>query len=137
MPGSSMILVVDDESMVRILAERALREAGYLVLSAENGTEALELLASLQRHLDLVITDLRMPGLSGDLLAVALRQQNPDLPVLFISGTPAGAESLPGPLLLKPFTPDGLVAAVRTLLSATQAHWTSPTQEEVPPPKVL
>lgn len=123
-PGSPIVLVVDDEPLVRLLCERILRHAGYLVLSAEGGLEALDLLSRLQPCLDLLLTDIRMPGLSGDVLAAGLRQQNPTLAILLMSGHRQGGEELPAPLLLKPFTADQLVAAVKAAIADGVDHAT-------------
>jgi two-component system cell cycle sensor histidine kinase/response regulator CckA len=112
------ILLVDDEPVVLLLMRRTLTEAGYEVLPATNGMEALELAAAARPAVDAVITDLQMPQMGGEALAAALRQAGPDLPILFVSGFKRGqAPALPGPVLAKPFSPDELVSAIGLLLT--------------------
>src|SRR5882724_10983603 len=113
------ILVVDDEPIVLTLMGRALTDAGYGVLSATSGIAALELAATALPQVDALVTDLQMPQMGGEALAAALRQTDPNLPILFVSGFNGGpAPNLPGPFLAKPFTPDQLVSAVGLLLTA-------------------
>jgi two-component system cell cycle sensor histidine kinase/response regulator CckA len=113
------ILLVDDEPIVLTLMGRALTGAGYGVLSATNGIAALELAATALPRVDALVTDIQMPQMGGEVLAAALRQTDPNLPILFVSGFNRGpAPSLPGPFLAKPFTPDQLVSAVGLLLTA-------------------
>src|SRR4051794_36603334 len=100
------ILVVDDEPVLCALASRALREAGHEVVIAADGTAAYELVKT--QAFDLVVTDSRMPGLTGPELVFWLRELNPSLPILHISGS-YGENSDPGempanvPTLYKPF----------------------------------
>ena len=112
------ILVVDDEPIVLGLMRRTLTDAGHGVLSATNGLEALELAATAVPRVDAVVTDVQMPQMGGEALAAALRQADPNLPVLFVSGFNGGsAPTLPGSFLAKPFTPDQLVSAVGLLVT--------------------
>ena len=83
--GSGTILLVEDEAMVRAVAERALTRHGYTVLTAENGEAALEILAR-EKSIDLMISDVVMPTMDGPTTARAARKTHPDLPILFISG---------------------------------------------------
>jgi two-component system, cell cycle sensor histidine kinase and response regulator CckA len=78
------VLVVDDEDAIRRFVERVLREAGYHIIVAASGTEALAA-ASTTDHVDLLLTDLMMPGMSGDELARRLRGKEPDLSVLYLT----------------------------------------------------
>jgi two-component system cell cycle sensor histidine kinase/response regulator CckA len=116
------ILVVDDEDIVRALVTRALRDAGYRVTQAQHGAAALALLESRCETIDLVITDLVMPGVGGREVARWVRGHCPALPVLFISGYPRTyleAHDLYDasvPLLRKPFLPSRLLEAVQELL---------------------
>jgi CheY-like chemotaxis protein len=121
--GSGRILVVEDETAVRRLVERLLTAKGYTVVSAGDGREALEILSSSDVPLDLLITDLVLPGgLDGAAIAEAARTAVPGLPVLFMSGysreahvgTRSGLHDLP--YLKKPFAPDELYAEVRGAL---------------------
>ncbi len=83
--GSGTILIVEDEDMVRAVAERALTRQGYTVLTAEHGEAALELLATHQRP-DLLISDVVMPMMDGPTMVRHARKRYPDLPILFMSG---------------------------------------------------
>jgi CheY-like chemotaxis protein len=111
------ILLVDDNDEVRRLMSRALENAGYSVLGARDGAEALQLLAE-GVQVQLLITDIQMPGLSGLDLVKGFRAAS-SAPVLFISGYARGATELPAPLLEKPFTPAVLVETVKRLLATT------------------
>ncbi|OSQ39704.1 ATP-binding protein [Thalassospira mesophila] len=84
--GSGAILLVEDEDAVRTFGARALRGKGYDVLEASNGDNALEVLENTDKTIDLVISDVVMPGLDGPSLVRILRAERPDLKVIFISG---------------------------------------------------
>jgi len=79
------ILIVDDEEPIRRFVDRVLRDAGYVTLIAADGVEALAL-AQKEEAFDVVVTDLMMPGLSGDELARRLRQNEPKVKVLYLTG---------------------------------------------------
>jgi two-component system cell cycle sensor histidine kinase/response regulator CckA len=79
------ILVVDDEDTVRAFVERVLRKAGYTITLAAGGPEALDL-AAREGPFDLLLTDVMMPEMHGGELAQRLRQQHPELEVLFLTG---------------------------------------------------
>jgi two-component system cell cycle sensor histidine kinase/response regulator CckA len=104
------ILLVDDEEMVRKLAKTVLESAGYTVLEAASGEEALQLADSYSDVIDLLITDVIMPVINGRVLHERLAQQRPGLPVLYMSGYTNGALQdmglLPADidLLTKPFS---------------------------------
>jgi len=83
--GSGTILLVEDEDMVRAVAERALTRQGYQVLTAENGEAGLEKLEETGRP-DLIVTDVMMPTMDGPTMGRRARQRYPDLPILFMSG---------------------------------------------------
>jgi CheY-like chemotaxis protein len=96
--------------------------SGYTVLAARHGSEALEL---AERHdVDLLLTDVVMPGLSGPETARMLRQRAPELPVLFMSGyAPESEGSVVGAeLVRKPFQPGDLLTSVRRALSTSVAE---------------
>jgi len=116
------VLLVDDNEGVRVLSARVLADAGYMALEASSGWAALELLHSHGGPVDLVITDVRMPQMSGGELAAELKRLYPTTPVLFMSGfteEPFGrrvqvASSIR--VLQKPFTPEALLARVAELI---------------------
>ena len=83
--GTGTILLVEDEDMVRTVAERALTRQGYKVLTAENGEAALELIAITDKP-DLLISDVVMPTMDGPTMVARVRKRYPDLPILFMSG---------------------------------------------------
>jgi two-component system, cell cycle sensor histidine kinase and response regulator CckA len=83
--GSGTILLVEDEDMVRAVAERALTRNGYTVITASNGEEALEILAE-RTDFDLLLSDVVMPIMDGPAMARKARTMLPDLPILFMSG---------------------------------------------------
>ncbi|WP_338427272.1 hybrid sensor histidine kinase/response regulator [Sphingopyxis kveilinensis] len=83
--GSGTILLVEDEDMVRAVAERALARAGYTVLTAAQGEEGLERFTEMEK-VDLVISDVVMPTMDGPAMVRAMRAKRPGLPVLFMSG---------------------------------------------------
>ena len=84
--GQGVVLLVEDEAPVRRFAARALENKGYSVLQAENAEEALALLQKHIGPIDLVITDVVMPGMDGQQLAIALRALVPGLRCVFTSG---------------------------------------------------
>ena len=83
--GSGTVLLVEDEPMVRTVAERALTRHGYKVLTADNGEEALEILGRGEA-IDLLISDVVMPGMDGPTVVREARKSRPDIKILFISG---------------------------------------------------
>ncbi len=84
--GTGAILLVEDEDAVRTFGARALRSKGYDVLEANNGDNALEVLNNTDKVIDLVISDVVMPGIDGPTLIRMLREKKPELKVIFISG---------------------------------------------------
>jgi PAS domain S-box-containing protein len=122
--GTGLVLLVEDEAAVRHSGARALREAGYQVLEADDGARALELTQALRPGaLQALVTDLVMPHLGGAALARRLREQSPSLPVLFVSGYPDRDQPWEGPagagqaFLQKPYTAGSLSCAVQALLA--------------------
>jgi two-component system cell cycle sensor histidine kinase/response regulator CckA len=120
--GTETILVVEDEDAVRAVACASLRRQGYTVLEAPNARAALEVLAEFSDRIELLLTDVVMPGLSGPALADRLATLRPDTRVLFMSGYTDDAIVRHGILepglnfLQKPFTPDILAQKVRQVL---------------------
>lgn len=120
--GSETILLVDDTDMVRRLARDVLSTAGYRVLEAGGADEAIQVAGNQLDPIDLLVTDVVMPGRNGIELADRLRTSRSDLPVLYISGYTDMAIVRDGLLsqdvafLQKPFTPDDLLRKVRQVL---------------------
>ncbi|RCK81374.1 MAG: sensory box histidine kinase/response regulator [Candidatus Ozemobacter sibiricus] len=121
-PGHETILLVEDEDLLRRLTERVLQGHGYAVQTAASGEAALRLVATLPRPVDLLITDVVMPGMDGRTLAKAVHQQGKARRVLYISGYTDDAIVRHGVLepglafLYKPFTPAGFLRKVREVL---------------------
>jgi two-component system cell cycle sensor histidine kinase/response regulator CckA len=120
--GAETILLVEDEPVVRALAREILEDAGYAVIEAQDGADGVER-AGDGSGIDLVVTDVVMPRMSGPELAQALTQRRPGLPVLYMSGYVGDAldhlgveDAASRPLLQKPFTADGLLRRVRETL---------------------
>jgi two-component system cell cycle sensor histidine kinase/response regulator CckA len=118
--NSPTILLVDDEQSVRSIVVKILRRAKYNVLEAENGEAALRISETHPDKIDLLISDMYMPGLRGPEVALALAPMRPGLRVLFMSGyadqdsragVPAGAN-----FLNKPFSGQELAAKVEEVL---------------------
>jgi two-component system, cell cycle sensor histidine kinase and response regulator CckA len=120
--GTETVLLVEDEPIVRTLTARILLEHGYEVLEAERGDEALELAADPANEIDLVVSDIVMPGMNGLELGERLRRAHPGLRFVFVSGYAdsafGGASSLPADAAFveKPFTPPVLLRRVREAL---------------------
>jgi len=124
---AQLVLVVDDEPSVRDLVCRVLQGEGYRTLEAAHGGEALELLES-GSEVDLVVTDVVMPGMDGRELGRRLAQIKPSLPVLYISAYDVndifrrGSPRSSAPFLQKPFPPDVLITSVEQLLQNRPAR---------------
>jgi two-component system cell cycle sensor histidine kinase/response regulator CckA len=118
--GTHTILVVDDEQGVREFACLALERRGYRVRSAASGEAALQIFDEPGVSIALLVTDVRMPGMQGPDLAKHLRERQPSLPVVFITGYAVEGvlEDVPGPTMVlhKPFTSLALVNVVRAAL---------------------
>jgi two-component system cell cycle sensor histidine kinase/response regulator CckA len=124
-PASHTILLVDDEQAVRSIVVKILRRAKYNVLEAENGDAALRIAESHPGKIDLLLSDMYMPGMRGPEVAQALAPKCPGLRVLFMSGyadqdsrsgVPVGAN-----FLNKPFSGRELAAAVEAALKGAPA----------------
>jgi signal transduction histidine kinase/CheY-like chemotaxis protein len=123
-PGTETVLLVDDEPLVREATRRTLRSLGYQVIGARSADDALKIAADKVDAIDLVITDVMMPGMNGLELARELGKIRPALKVLFISGYTAGVLAERGFLhenlnfLQKPVARDALAGRIRELLDA-------------------
>jgi two-component system, cell cycle sensor histidine kinase and response regulator CckA len=134
------ILLAEDEEIVRDLTTQILKNAGYDVLAAGDGTEALVLYEEHRDDIDGVVTDIVMPGLGGRGLARQIREHDAELPIVFISGhheeTPETLQLGTGAALLqKPFSVDALVDAVGRLVGAHPAP--APVEHKREPTCVL
>lgn len=123
--GQGRILIVEDEAMVRAVAERALARKGYEVLTASHGEEALDLLERLPEGVDLLISDVVMPTMDGPTLVRHARQRFPDLRIIFMSGYAEEqlrrSIDMPGvAFLAKPFSVQDLADKVRDELAKGQ-----------------
>jgi PAS domain S-box-containing protein len=124
--GTETILLVEDEEVVRSLARRVLAQRGYQVIAASNAEEALKLSRSHAERIDLLLTDVVMPGVSGPKLAEILLKERRLMSVVYMSGYAATAveqrllldES--APFIQKPFTPDLLARRVREVIDSAQ-----------------
>jgi CheY-like chemotaxis protein len=122
--GEETLLIVEDQGEVRRLALSILKASGYRLLEAENAEQALQLSAGYAGGIDLLITDVIMPGLNGRQLADRLAKERPGLKVLYTSGYAADVIALEGSLepgmayLPKPFGAAQLAAKVREVLGA-------------------
>jgi two-component system cell cycle sensor histidine kinase/response regulator CckA len=121
-PEQTTVLLIDDEQSVRSIVLKILRRAKYNVIEAENGDAALKVAADHDGKIDIVITDMYMPGMRGPEVVTALSKIRPGLRALFMSGyadqdartaVPEGAN-----FLHKPFSGQDLTAAVEAVLRA-------------------
>ena len=118
----STVLVVDDEPGVRRITARFLRSAGHTVVEASDGFDAWRHLQAQASSIDVLLTDVMMPRMSGTELAARVHEHRPDLPIVFMSGytstelTARGLDRAKGVLLTKPFGPDTLLALVDQVL---------------------
>ena len=132
--GSETILLVEDDSAVREILESGLEQEGYKVFTAANGQEALDLFLRRSVEIELIVTDLVMPGMGGIMLGEHLRDAGSTVPLIYASGyhqdlEKYSTEQLPlgQGLLLKPFSPQTLAIAIRQVL-AVQTKVTTAAQ---------
>jgi len=117
------ILLVEDERFVREVAAEILQAAGYRVLKARNATEAIKVFRRAQETIDLLLTDVVLPGKNGCSLSDELEVECPGLRTIFVSGYPENAVNLRGKTmrafyLAKPFSVDSLIQTVRQALES-------------------
>ncbi len=113
------ILVVDDEEMLRAFIARALLRNGYEVLTASDGPEALGICERRHAEIDLLLTDVTMPRMTGDELAAKASENWPEIRTLIISGYAVERRNRRNNFLMKPFTVDELAGKVRQVLAAS------------------
>lgn len=121
-PRPAVVLVVDDDASVLIASRRILAKYGYTVIEAPGGEEALQLARENADRIDIVLTDVRMPGLDGPSLVRKLGDVLPTLRVVYMSGYTDGRldQELPAPnraFLAKPFTVEQLTRTLADILS--------------------
>ncbi len=128
--GSETVLLTEDEEQVRSLAKDILEMNGYTVLEADSGEAAIEVARAHAGHIDLLLTDVVMPGMGGGKLANALTEMRPGIRVLYMSGYPDDAIVRHGILdanaafIQKPFSLDGLSRKIREVLNnAPHESW--------------
>ena len=120
--GGETILLVEDDDGVRALTRRVIQSAGYTVLAARDGAEAVQLAGKHVGRIDLLVTDVVMPKMDGREVAGRVLELRPELKVLFLSGYTDDAVVRYGILhetvnfLQKPFIPSSLAIKVRTVL---------------------
>jgi CheY-like chemotaxis protein len=125
--GTETLLLVEDESAVRHPAFEFLKQCGYTVIEAKDGLQAIDVVHKHGSTIDLMVTDVVMPGMSGGQLAELLAEKYPNMKVLFVSGYSEQVvlrhqiASLHANFLQKPFTLKSLAAKVREVLDATTA----------------
>ena len=125
--GTETVLLVEDENAVRHPALEFLKQCGYTVIEARDGLQAVDVVHKHERPIDLMVTDVVMPGMSGGQLAELLAEKYPNMKVLFVSGYSEQVvlrhriASLHSNFLQKPFTLKSLAAKVREMLDATAA----------------
>ncbi len=123
--GTERVLVVDDEPGVRRLLTRLLSANGYTVFEADSGEAALALMSAAVPQVDLVVTDIVMPGMTGTRLAEEIERRWPSVRLLFVTGHTQSAALGPSaitsriPVLGKPFTPARIAGAVRETFDST------------------
>jgi two-component system, cell cycle sensor histidine kinase and response regulator CckA len=122
------VLLVEDDESLRNLAARVLRDAGYTVLDTRSATEAVLLGTHHEGTIDLLLTDVVMPQMSGRTVTELLTQQRPSLRVLYMSGytddvvVKRGVLATGTAFLQKPFTPEQLLQKVRAVLSRSEVN---------------
>jgi CheY-like chemotaxis protein len=117
-PNRPTVLVAEDAEAVRMITARVLTEAGYQVVTAADGVEALQLIDQSAGAIRVVVIDLVMPRMGGRELAAHLANRIPSVKFVFLTGYPdlSLRHDLPGHVFLKPYPPDQLIARVGALL---------------------
>lgn len=120
--GKPGILVVDDDHMLRIMVQFGLERSGFEVLLASRGQEAIDLYREHHQKIDVVLLDIRMPGMDGIQTMEFLRDLNPAVLVCLMTGDPRAYETSrllprkPSHVIAKPFRPDELTSILRQLV---------------------
>lgn len=120
MTGTPTCLIVDDEPRILVYLRAVLQNGGFDTLEASNGSEALAVLRSERLKVEVVVSDVSMPVMSGLALAASVRAEFPEIPVILVSGYAAvPVEGIP--LLQKPFLPAALLGMVRDAIESSRA----------------
>jgi CheY-like chemotaxis protein len=125
--GNETILLVDDEEMMRLMLAEILRQQGYTVMEASRASEALALAESHQKPIDLLVTDMSMPGMTGWDMAKVLRTTRPGIPILLTSGHSDnetmqwGKMEPPMEHLYKPFSIEAFLSKAREMLDSPKS----------------
>jgi two-component system, cell cycle sensor histidine kinase and response regulator CckA len=114
---ATILIVDDDPTMLGVTAE-ILNRFGYTVLTAQEGSEGLKAFEEAQNTIQLVISDVVMPGMNGPQLVRSIKSRSPSTATLLMSGTLAVTSDVGEPLISKPFTLEGLLGQVQALLAA-------------------
>lgn len=118
--GKPLIMLVEDEFLIRLTLAEALADEGFAVIEAVSAEEALALASAQDGAIALMLTDIQLPGgVNGTALAGRMRERQPGLPVIFMSGRPEplpDAGGTPQMMIAKPYLPSEVCAAVRHLL---------------------
>ena len=116
MPTASTILVVEDDAIVRMLIVDVLEELEFAVLEAADAEKALEVVEDIHQTIDLMMTDMGLPGMDGKQLAAKVRELRPTLPILFASGYAENIDVSTGmQVIAKPFSIDQLRDKVKAM----------------------
>ena len=121
---AAKILIAEDEDTVRALVTRALTQDGHDVVATSDGSEALEAFSHAKKPFDLLLTDIKMPVMDGIALALSVAREQPDLPILLMTGysdqreRASGLDALIHDVIAKPFTLFEIQSAVAGALAA-------------------
>jgi CheY-like chemotaxis protein len=121
-PSETVILLAEDDPLVRNLVQLILSKQGFTVLAANDGKEALEICGTFKDQIHLLLTDVRMPRMSGLELAEKVREQRPETRILIMSAetiATIAAKNTPDAFLGKPFIPPTLLQCVQRLLTSS------------------
>jgi two-component system cell cycle sensor histidine kinase/response regulator CckA len=120
-PRETVILVAEDEAVVRNLVRLMLSKEGYAVLTANDGQEAFEICDKFKDPIHLLLTDVNMPRMDGFKLAESVRMQRPEIKIMIMSGETSATilrENSPDAFLRKPFIPPTLLKCVQKVLTS-------------------
>lgn len=121
---TARIMIVEDEFLIRMTLSEALADEGFTVVEAASATEAMEMLQA-GPGIDLLLTDIQLPGGDGRQVARQAREVNPNIPVVYMTGRPDGDDGsmVPGydVFIAKPYLPSDVCAVVRRLTASGDA----------------